>query len=64
MIDPNSARAVLESLNKILKMEINLEKLTDKINESNELMNQVEGMKSKTEGIEYSNRDNSSQYIN
>ena len=45
-------------------MEINLEKLTDKINESNELMNQVEGMKSKTEGIEYSNRDNSSQYIN
>jgi len=64
MIDPNSARAVLESLNKILKMEINLEKLTDKINESNELMNQVEDMKSKTEGIEYSNRDNSSQYIN
>ena len=64
IIDPNSARAILKSLNKILKMEINLEKLTDKIDESNELMNQVEGMKSKTEGIEYSNRDNSSQYIN
>ena len=63
-IDHNSARVILESLDKILKMDINLEKLTNKIIESNELMNQVEGMKSKTEGIEYSTRDNSSQYIN
>ena len=64
MIDPRSSKAILESLSKILKIKINLEQLTKKIKESSELINQVEEMKTNTEGIEYSNRDNSKEYIN
>ncbi|MBH59508.1 MAG: proteasome assembly chaperone family protein [Thaumarchaeota archaeon] len=64
MIDPKSSKAILESLSKILKIKINLKELSNKIEETNELINQVDEMKTKTEGIEYSNRDNSSQYIN
>ena len=64
MIDPKSSKAILESLSKILNIKINLNELSNKIKETNELMNQVEEMKTKTEGIEHSNKDNSSQYIN
>ncbi len=64
MIDPKSSKAILESLSKILKIKINLEQLTKKIKESSELINQVEEMKTNIEGIEYSNRDNSKEYIN
>ena len=64
MIDPKSSKAILESLSKILNIKINLNELSNKIKETNELMNQVEEMKTKTEGSEHSNKDNSSQYIN
>lgn len=64
MIDPKSSKAILESLSKILNIKINLNELSNKIKETNELMNQVEEMKTKTEGIEHSDKDNSSQYIN
>ena len=64
MIDPKSSKAILESLSKILNIKINLNELSNKIKETNELINQVEEMKTKTEGKEYSDKDKSSQYIN
>lgn len=64
IIDPNSSKAILESLNKILKININLNKLSEKINENKSFMNEIEKMKTDNEGIKHSKKNDSAQYIN
>ena len=64
VFDHNSSKAVLQSLNKLLKMNINTEYLNVKTKANDELLSQIEQMKqtNENEGIKYEeNKD--LQYI-
>ena len=64
MFDHNSSKAVLQSLSKLLKIDINTEYLDVEAKANNELLSQIEQMKqtNENEGIKYEESKNL-QYI-
>ena len=64
IIDPNSSKEVLNSLKKITKLNMNTDELSKKAQETLDLINQIENMKSDNdEGIKRSAKDQNTQYI-
>ena len=64
IIDPNSSKEVLKSLKKITKLNMNTKELSKKAQETLDLINQIENMKSDNdEGIKHSAKNQNTQYI-